>query len=60
MVKRRDSDHVGCGLDECKRTSVLRIESPSDGIKTGVGKLPWEEHGGNLLTGHAVSGVEEA
>jgi hypothetical protein len=29
-------------------------------IETGVGKLPWEKYGSNLLTGHAVSGVKEA
>jgi hypothetical protein len=32
----------------------------SDDIETGVFFPPREEHGGNLLTGHAVSGVQEA
>jgi hypothetical protein len=31
-----------------------------DGIKTGASLLLREECGGNLLTGHAMSGVEEA
>jgi hypothetical protein len=29
-------------------------------IETGVARVLREEHGGNLLTGHAVSGVQEA
>ena len=61
MVKRRDSDHVRWGLERRVQTNLCDYASKAlDGIKTGVGKLPWEEHGGNLLTGHAVSGVEEA
>jgi hypothetical protein len=31
-----------------------------DDIKTRVASGSWEEHGGHLLTGHAVSGVQEA
>ena len=43
------------------QTNLRAYASKSlNGIKTGVGKLPWEKHGSNLLTGHAVSGVEEA
>ena len=32
----------------------------SDDIKTRVASGSWEEHGGNLLIGHVVSGVEKA
>ena len=58
MVKRRDNLITSCGdeRDECKRTA----EDASKGHKwhqnRGVA-LPWEKHGGYLLTGHAVSGV---
>ena len=38
----------------------LRIEIALDGIKTGVARVLREEHGGNLLTGHVVSGVQGA
>jgi len=31
-----------------------------DDIETGASSLSREERGGNLLTGHAVSGVQEA
>jgi len=45
--------------DECKRTaddaSKLLRRHRNQGRLT-----PWEEHGGNLLTGHAVSGVQAA
>ena len=58
MVKRRDNLITSCGdeRDECKRTA----EDASKGHKwhqnRGVA-LPWEKHGGYLLTGHAVAGV---
>ena len=54
MVKRRDNLITSCGdeRDECKRTA----EDASKGHKwhqnRGVA-LPWEKHGGYLLTGHA-------
>jgi hypothetical protein len=35
---------------------VVRIETHSDDIETGVVSRPREEHGGNLPTGHVVSG----
>jgi hypothetical protein len=31
-----------------------------DDTKIGVSHLLWDEHGGYLLTGHVVSGVEKA
>jgi hypothetical protein len=31
-----------------------------DDIKTRLAPLVWEEHGGNLITGHVVSGAEVA
>jgi hypothetical protein len=34
-----------------------RIEMHSDDIETGVVSQRREEHGGNLPTGHVVSGV---
>jgi hypothetical protein len=36
---------------------LLKHRKAFDGIKTGVSLLLRDEHGGNLLTGHAVSGV---
>jgi hypothetical protein len=42
--------------DERKRT-FDDASKGSDDIKTGVTRLLREEGGGNLLTGHAVSGV---
>ncbi len=58
MVKRRDDDH-SCRdeRDECKRTSDNASKSNSDDIKTGVSRLFREQHGRDLLTGHAMSGV---
>jgi len=43
--------------DECKRTSDHASKSNSDDIKTGVSRLFREQHGRDLLTGHAMSGV---
>ncbi len=43
--------------DECKRTSDNASKSNSDDIKTGVSGLFREQHGRDLLTGHAMSGV---
>ena len=51
-------DHVMCGPE--RRTQVNHrqgLESYLHGIKTGVPTRVREEHGGNLVTGHAVSGV---
>ena len=42
--------------DERKRTSDDASKG-SDDIRTGVALLLQDECGGNLLTGHAVSGV---
>ena len=36
------------------------IESCLGGIKTRASLMPWDQHGGNLLIGHVVSGVQEA
>ena len=38
----------------------MKHRKPKTTSKPGSESLPWEEHGGNLLTGHAVSGVKEA
>jgi hypothetical protein len=46
--------------DERKRTSEEASKHPRDDIKTGVPPVLREQHGRNLLTGHAVSGVQEA
>ncbi len=46
--------------DERKQTDRRRIERKIDDIETGVASLPREQHGGNLLTGHVVSGVQAA
>ena len=43
--------------DECKRTSDKASKSNSDDIKTGMSRLFREQHGRDLLTGHAMSGV---
>ena len=43
--------------DERKRTSCRSIEMLSDDIKTEGSPLLQEEYGGDLPTGHAVSGV---
>jgi hypothetical protein len=43
--------------DERKPTFRLGIETLKNDIKTGVPPLSRDEHGRNLLTGHAVSGV---
>jgi hypothetical protein len=61
MVKRRDMVITSCAgeRDECKRTA----DDASKQVKWHQNRgapLPWEEHGGNLLTGHAVSGVQAA
>ena len=40
-----------------KRTSDNASKSNSDDIKTGVSRLFREQHGRDLLTGHAMSGV---
>jgi len=40
-------------LDEASKLTL-------DDTKTGVFTLLWERHGGYLLTGHVVSGVEKA
>ena len=46
--------------DECKRTAEDASKSNKDDIKTGAARLSWEKHGRNLLTTHAVSGVQAA
>ena len=46
--------------DERKRTSDEASKHPLDDIKTGVPPVLREQHGGNLLTGHVMSGVQEA
>jgi hypothetical protein len=43
--------------DERKRTSVEASKLLSDDIKTEGSPLLQEEYGGDLPTGHAVSGV---
>ena len=39
---------------------LIRIERDLDGVKTEVLKVLWEERGGDLITDHAASGVQEA
>ena len=46
--------------DERKQTDRRRIERKTDDIETGVASLSREQHGGNLPTGHVVSGVQAA
>jgi hypothetical protein len=43
--------------DECKRTSDDASKSNSDDIQTGMSCLFREQHGRDLLTGRAMSGV---
>jgi hypothetical protein len=38
----------------------MKHRNISDDIKTGASFRSREERGGNLLTGHAMSGVQEA
>jgi hypothetical protein len=58
--KRRDL-RVMCGLERRAQANHWRgLERFSTGIKTGASQVLREEHGGNLLTGHAVSGVQVA
>jgi len=46
--------------DECKRTADEASKQIYDDSKTRVSPVPWEQHGRNLLTGHAGSGVQAA
>ena len=50
--------------DECKRTAEDASKSNRDDTKTGIAfgiaRLVREERDRNLLTGHAVSGVQAA
>jgi hypothetical protein len=39
---------------------LMKHRKDSDDTKTGVSPVLWEQHGRYLLTGHAVSGVQEA
>jgi len=59
--KRRDS-RVMCGLE--RRAQANHRQRPrkdfTTGIKTGASQVLREEHGGYLVTGHAVSGVQVA
>jgi hypothetical protein len=60
-VKRRGFDHVMYGIERRMQMNLrLRIEMNQDGIQTGVVPLLRERHGRNLLTDHAMSGVQEA
>jgi hypothetical protein len=45
--------------DECKRTAEDASKFVRWHRNRGV-SLPWEAHGGNLRTGHVVSGVQAA
>ena len=62
MVKRRDSPIMSSRnkRDECKLTSDEASKQNYDGTKTGAYARFRDKHGRYLLTGHAVSGVEEA
>jgi hypothetical protein len=58
MVKRRELDHVRYGRERRAQANLCgSIETDMDDIKTGVSQMLREKHGGNLPTGHAVSGV---
>lgn len=48
--RKRTFDEASKGVDDIE-TKVL---------KPKVLKVLWDEHGGNLLTGYAVSGVQKA
>ena len=39
---------------------LTKHRKDSDDTKTGISLVSWEQHGRYLLTGHAVSGVQEA
>jgi hypothetical protein len=43
--------------DECKLSFEEASKASQDDTKTRVFTIFWEQHGGYLLTGHAVSGV---
>jgi hypothetical protein len=62
MVKRHDFDHVMYGFRETSANEPLMTHRNQtlDGTKTGVARLLREQHGSDLLTGHVVSGVQEA
>ena len=59
MVKRRGNMITSCVDErgECKRIADDASKMLRWHQNRGV-SLPWEEHGGYLLTGHAVSGVK--
>ena len=61
MVKRRGILITSCvdERDECKRTADDASKMLRWHQNRGA-SLPWEKHGGYLLTGHAVSGVKAA
>ena len=40
--------------------SLTMHRNTADDLKTGVTPMRRDEHGGDLLTGHVMSGVEEA
>ena len=61
VVKRRGVSITSCvdEGDECKRTADDASKLFRWHQNRGA-TLPWEKHGGYLLTGHAVSGVKAA
>ena len=61
MVKRRDDDQRHVRIRETNGNEPLRTHRNSmDDIRTGVALQFREEHEGDLLTDHGVSGVQAA
>ena len=52
--------HVGVGETSASKPLLRPRNRTTAGIKTGAALSLREEHGGNLFTGHAVSGVQVA
>src|SRR5262249_26855123 len=61
-VKRRDrrARHVGIRETNANEPPTTHRNTTSDDIRTGTACQGREEHGGHLLTGRAMSGVQGA
>ena len=60
-VKRRDVRSRQVGIREMSvNDPLIKRRKMKDDTKTRVSTLSWEQHGGYLLTVHAVSGVQAA
>ncbi len=61
MVKRRDNRSRHVWIREMSANDpLIKRRKAVDDTKTRVSILSWEQHGRDLLTGHAGSGVEAA